>query len=413
MIYYYRFLYSLLFLSALPFTAPMIFLRKRFFSGIHERLGIYPAGLKNKLSSLENPVWIHAASLGEVRLLGSIPGFNASSAVITITSDAGKLAARRLFPEAVSLYMPIDLPYFHSKLIKLANPSRLIILETEIWPSLIFAAKNIPVIIFNARLSDKRIGLYRLLRKPLKELLSGVDAVYAAGAENFSRFAEIGISRRKLRLLPNLKYNYESPPLPEGDGRYAAEKSRLIVCGSTHPGEERILSRVFKKLAEEFRDTALVLSPRKIGRTPEIISLLSELGISSDRWSRMKTPPPPGTCAVIDIIGELTAVYGISEIAFVGGSLIPHGGHNMIEAAACGVPVITGLFNNNFKDIAEYLSEEGGLFTVSGEKELYNRARLLLSDPAVSSNAGRRNAEALRKKKREVGSLLERWRVFN
>lgn len=412
MIYYYRLLYLLLLLLSLPFAAFMVFFNKRAFNGIHERLGIYPSSLKAKLSLLDRPIWIHAASLGEVRLLKSISGFEPGSALITTTSDAGKLAARRFFPEAVSIYMPLDLPFLYARLIRLAQPSKLIILETEIWPVLVSLGKNMPVTIFNGRLSDEKIKLYRFIRKPLKSLLKNLDAVYAAGSENYSRFLEIGISEKKLHLLPNLKYNYSPPPKPEGDPRYLSKKTRFIVCGSTHPGEEEILASVFKELLEDFENIALILSPRKIERTSEIESLLESLKIPSARWSQMKNSPDLGTCAIIDTIGELTAVYGLAEIAFIGGSLIPHGGHNMIEAAACGVPVVTGLFNNNFKDIAEYLIEEGGLFAVSGEKELYNKMKFLLSDWEVSASIGRKNIQALKKKKKEVEVLLEKWGLF-
>jgi len=391
LIFFYQLTLILIIVSCLPLIVPYIFFKKDAKFGLHERLSIYPGRLKKKLKDRNVSLWVHAASVGEIRLLKNIPDFPRQGTVISCLTPQGKRVAEKLYPEMPVIFLPADIVFFIKRLKRILNPQKVLIIETEIWPGFIYSLRHIPVILFNARLSGKKFPFYKKTAFLLKKVFNWIDKIYAMDAVNYRRFLEFGINEKKITVLGNLKYNYTPPDIKNIDGKYSQPGIPVVVCGSTHKGEEEALSEVFLKLREKVKELVFIVSPRHLERIKDVRKLMEGKGIAVSLWSEKKGQIKAGEAFIVDTMGELASVYSLASVVFIGGTLYDYGGHNVIEAAACRKPVIVGPFGGNFKTIISDFQRAGGLEVAKDGKDLYNIILSLLRDREKNRIYGEKN----------------------
>ncbi len=368
-------------------------------SGIGERLGfvrvLSPPGPEGRL-------WLHAVSVGEVGVAAALlpalrklrPGLRVTISTVT---ETGREAAEKIDGVEYVFYLPFDYRFAVRTALERIKPTALAMVETELWPNLIRQASlhGVPVAVVNGRLGEKSFRGYQrfnFLFGPAIEMMAGVAA---RGTDDAARFRELGAG--KVIAAGNIKFDALAPPL-EGTlddlkRKYGlAEAGPIIVAGSTHPGEELAVGRAFKAIRDRFPRAGLLLAPRHLKRLPEVEAALREAGLRPVRWSALSGedgPAPEGDRVVIlDEMGMLGEAYTCGTAAFIGGSLIPHGGQNLIEAARWGVPVVFGPHMKNFAEEADEFLRVGGAVQVTGADELSGALLRWLEDPEARDRAG-------------------------
>ncbi|MHB0774978.1 lipid IV(A) 3-deoxy-D-manno-octulosonic acid transferase [Halomonas sp. WWR20] len=377
-----RWLYS----AALYALSPLIWWRVwREWAPTHprrERLGIVDCPHN------ANILWLHAASVGEVLaakpLIDSLcTRYPDHCLVITTMTATGAERVQTLFPgdhfPVVHHFLPLDFPGAARRFLQCLQPRLAIIVETELWPNLMAACsrQGVPVIVANARLSPRGFAGYRRVRALMAETLSRVDWLAAKSGEDAQRFIALGLPAERAQVVGSIKYDLslDRDTLQRSEHLRARMKMRPVwVAGSTHPGEDERILEAHALLRETYPDALLILVPRHPQRF-EAVYALCQAGCEArdERVARRSLGqwPTPATSVLLgDTMGELMAFYGAADVAFVGGSLVDIGGHNLLEPAACGVPVITGPHLSNFQDIADTLRNAGALVEVSDARTL-------------------------------------------
>ncbi|MBC7327771.1 DUF374 domain-containing protein [bacterium] len=393
--------YNALSFILLPFLCFYLFLRQirgKGFRGWKERLGFVPKSNKG--------IWCHAVSVGEVMaakpIIEEIRKLDPERPIFlsTITNTGMATARKHLSSLATLFYFPLDLLPIPLIALKRLKPAVICLVETELWPNLIFWASllRIPVVLVNGRISDKSdlsLRALRLLFAPLLRRLhllmqSERDAqrVKRCGASNVFVFGNTKFDQvlgvKSFTQLQTLKAELG---IKEGE--------QVFLAGSTHPGEEEKVLKAYWEARLSHPDLRLIIAPRHPERIPQVEALLSKQGFTSIRRSSLPSPDlDPHSVILIDTVGELSTLYGLSTIAFVGGSLVPKGGHNILEPLVWGKPTLFGQYMNNFRDIAELALEEGVGIQVKNEKELGEKLKLLLISPHLQEEI-RQKAEAL------------------
>ncbi|HEY6413415.1 MAG TPA: 3-deoxy-D-manno-octulosonic acid transferase [Edaphobacter sp.] len=361
--------YSALLLAALVVGAPYWMLRMatsgRYREGLAGRLGLIPDGLQAAVGG-RRVVWIHAVSVGEVmaamhlvrELRTALPGW--VIAVSTTTATGQQLVRERL-SESPVFYLPLDFAFVIRRYLRVLHPSLLILMESELWPNLIdqCARSGVPVAVVNARISDRSLPRYLRLRRLWRPLLAQISLYLAQSEENAVRWLRIGAPSARVRVSGNLKCDIRAAgasalvkPLQE----HLPEGAPVVVCGSTLEGEEKMLLEAWPAVLEVEPRSVMVLAPRHPDRFAAVAGLVSSSGFAMQRASMFREGPvaiEPGSIFLLDTIGDLASVYSLGTVAFVGGSLVPAGGHNPLEPAQFGVPVITGTSFENFREIVD------------------------------------------------------------
>jgi 3-deoxy-D-manno-octulosonic-acid transferase len=361
----------------------------------------------------DNPcLWFHAVSVGEVLLLRPLVSEMARrrpkwQVVISTTTTTGLAVARRTFPELVTFYAPLDFSWATRRAVKQIRPTVLALVELELWPNLIRAAKRdgAQVAIINARLSSRSYRGYRSLRAPLQGTLDRIDAVAAQNGEYARRFVELGIPGNRISITGSVKYDGLESDRNNGKTRELrqmlglATSDLVFVAGSTMEGEEAAVLGAYRAARRQHSSLRLVLVPRHAERFDGVAQWLEQQGEVVARRSLVTTPIPRGgggsrPIILIDTIGELAAVWGLADVAFVGGSLRQgRGGQNMMEPAAYGASVMFGPHVANFRDTVNQLLERKAARQVADAEELTRGLLDDLDDPeaaAVRGAAGRR-----------------------
>jgi 3-deoxy-D-manno-octulosonic-acid transferase len=284
----------------------------------------------------------------------------------------------------------------------LLRPELIVIAETEFWPNFLRLAhaSGARIAVVNARISDRSRPGYRRFRWLLAGVLRQVDLFLTQTAEDARRLEEIGANAEKVQVTGNLKFDVPAPPTAAVVASLRAalqrgDTSPVIVCGSTVDGEEPLLLQAFRNVLASYPRAALILAPRHPERFGEVAELLDTLGIRFWRRSLWSGDPITSGVLLIDTIGELAALYALADVAFVGGSLVPRGGHNIIEPALHGVPIVVGNHTENFRDIVGLFQSRNAVRVV-GPAELPLVLMELISNPAEREELGRRGAETLR-----------------
>lgn len=370
-------------------------------TGLLERLGGIPA----RLGKIPQPtIWIHAVSVGEVlavselvrQLSAALPEYRI---FVSTTTDTGQRLARQRFGEENVFYFPLDFAYAVRRWLRVLRPELVVIAETELWPNFLRSAResNACIALVNARISDKSFKGYRRWQSLIASVLQIPDLFLAQTDQDAQRLREIGAPEDRVITTGNLKYDVPLPPTPpivEELQRALSGAGPVLVCGSTVEGEETLLLGAFTNILANHAGAVMLLAPRHPQRFDEVERLLREIKIPFWLRSKWTGGPIRGGVLLVDSIGELSALYALADIAFVGGSLAPRGGHNIIEPAQHGVPIVVGHHTENFRDIVSLFQSQDAVRVV-GPAELPLIFLQLIANDAERRALGKRAAETL------------------
>ena len=373
-------LYSLLLVCGLVLTLPWWLFQMlrsgKYRAGLSERLGLVPERIKT--AAQPGSIWVHAVSVGEVlavtNLVRELQGANPENPVfISTVTQTGQYLARGRFGEASAFFLPIDHGLAVRPYLDVLQPRLLVLAETEFWPNLLHLMKKhgASIAAVNARISDRSFPRYRRFRWFFARVLKQIDLFLAQTEEDARRLVAIGAPSERVRVSGNLKFDVRATTasaLAEDLRRAIPSDSPVLVCGSTGEGEEEILFRAFQDCRQSHPNAVMILAPRHPDRFDQVAEFISELQIPLIRRSSWNTTRPISQgIFLLDSVGELASVYALAHIAFVGGSLIPTGGHNVLEPAQHGVAILTGPFTFNFREIIRIFVENEALKTVSAQ----------------------------------------------
>jgi 3-deoxy-D-manno-octulosonic-acid transferase len=351
------------------------------------RLGKYRAGLSERVGAVPQRVsdgarpggtWIHAVSVGEVlavsrlaeELLKAQPD---RQVFVSTTTATGQQLARKRMGENRAFYMPLDFGFALRPYLRRLQPSLVVLAETEFWPNLLHMAKRsgARLAIVNARISDRSFPRYRRFAWFFRRVLENVDLFLAQTDEDARRLREIGAPAERVQVSGNLKFDIRlsaGSPLVDGLRKAITPGAPVIVCGSTTEGEEEIVLAAFQQVLRLHPATVMMLAPRHPESFERVAELINAAGISLIRRSRWtRTERLAGCVFLLDSVGELAAVYALASVAFVGGSLVPVGGHNILEPAQHGVAALTGPHTFNFREIMRIFEHGKGVRVVTAD----------------------------------------------
>ena len=398
----YTFLYTLGLCALAPRALLHLLTGGKYGTALRARLGRVPS----QLPPCRGAIWLHAVSVGEVHAArGLMPHLRALlpdvPIVLSTTTPTGQAIAQNAGADA-AFYMPLDMPTAVRAYVEVLEPSALLLVETEIWPNLLRAChdRQVPVAIVNGRLSAKSAKRYARLSRWWPAPVGMLDVVCARTDDEATRFAAIGVSPERVVTTGNLKADAEAlRPPPElgtalGEALQLDPDRPLIVAGCTMDHEEEKVLLAFRRIQDRHPEASLLIAPRHPERFDEVDGLVRNAGFTC----RRRSAPLPGPVDVflLDTIGELPAAYGLGDVAFVGGSLVPTGGHNLLEPAIQSRAVLFGPNTDNFSLLAEQLVRSGGGIRVADAEALAREANRLLGDRGLRDRTGRLAYEVAR-----------------
>lgn len=405
------FLYNLLLLLALPLLA-VYFLWRIFGSGKsrlswREQLGFVPQSLQKEPG--RKRIWVHAVSVGEAvasasvieELRKAIPDVEI---VLSTTTQTGQSVARKSAAADHYIYFPVDLPPAVKGSVDLVQPDVFISMETEIWPNFLYylGLRKIPAAIVNGIISDRTIRRSRPFRWVYRSALAKISVFCVQSQEDAKRIVALGASQERVRVVGNTKFDQASPVVPDDERAELARSfgfaldDKVFVGGSTNPGEEEHILEAFRIARERHAGLKLIIAPRQTERGEEIAEMCATAGYSSGRRSIAGSFDGGRDVAILDTLGELAKVYALGFAAFVGGTFIPKGGHNILQPIAQGKPVFFGPHTFKIRDLVR-ITETGGVgFCIDDGRELGERISDLLSDPDQLAELRRLSLELMR-----------------
>lgn len=410
-----RWLYTLLVYLA----APAVILGEAW-RGLRERRGDARLRQRFGFGARVGPgsTWVHAVSVGEVQAAAPLVRAllrqsSGRPVVLSTVTSTGAARARALFGDDLVLrYAPLDLPGAVHRFFERVQPDRAVIVETELWPNLLAECRrrDVPLVIASARLSPRSVARYRRLASLFGRALSGRTTIAAQSEVDAERFRSIGVDAGRVSVTGNIKFDIELPAgIREQGATWRQEQAAsrpLWVAGSTHEGEEALLLDAHALLRRDVPQALLVLVPRHPGRFPAVAQMLERRGL---RWERRSVAAPVdrGTEVLLgDTMGELPLFYAGADVAFVGGSLVAVGGHNLLEPAALAVPIVTGPYNFNGQEIHDKLMAAGAVSTVHDASGLAAELERLLDDPVARREQGECGLEVVAANRGAVGRVL-------
>jgi 3-deoxy-D-manno-octulosonic-acid transferase len=421
------FFYNLLLISAAVLSLPWWAFQMRlpkYRSGLRERLGSVPERLK---SAKPGVIWVHAVSVGEVLAVGQLitelqQKCPDRQVLVSTTTATGQKLARERFGDDHVFFMPLDFGFAVRPYLNALKPHLIVLAETEFWPNLLHLAgkRGTALATVNARISDRSFPRYQLFKWFFGRILSEVDLFLAQTAEDAERLRAIGAATERVRVSGNLKFDIRPSAQSRlvNDLRQAINKdSPVIVCGSTADGEEEPVLAAFRQVQSEFPAAVMVMAPRHPERFEKVANLISAAGFALQRrsaWSPQQAVK--AGIFLLDSVGELAAVYALADIAFVGGSLVPTGGHNILEPAQYGAAIVVGTQTFNFRKIVS-LFQKGDAIKIVTAETLGPQLLALLNQPEDRQRLGgrakdlfARHAGATRRTLDALGPLLAQKR---
>ncbi len=373
-------------------------------SCLFHRLGRYRTTEKRK------KIWVHAVSIGEVRasvqlvekLIIAYPQHNV---LITTTTPTGRDEVRRCFGDRVEhCYVPFDLPIFIYEFISHIQPVICVLVETELWPNLIdcCAKKSIPTVMVNGRLSKKSAQGYARLPRLTGDMLRKMSLAIVQDSDAALRFVSLGMDPNKIHIGGNMKFELAvDENLKQKAAEYAAEwnaegRPGVWIAASTHKGEEEVAIKAHKELLRAYPNTLLILVPRHAERAKDIIKICKQYDISVETLSSSRQSSVAPNVLLYDSTGDLLSLYGASDVAFIGGTLVPQGGHNPIEAAVWGLPILSGEYTYNFNEVFSKLDEKGGVVYVEDSRQLCQGVTDFLRNSAMRLRKGESNQSVVK-----------------
>ncbi|MFC1632417.1 3-deoxy-D-manno-octulosonic acid transferase [Candidatus Omnitrophota bacterium] len=402
--------YQLLYVIFTVCYLPIFLLRKKYHPQALMRLGIFPAGLKDKLKD-KKVIWLHTVSVGEAQAAAELvkhlreqyPDF--SLVISTVTKTGNKIAQRLAQPEDAVIYLPLDIGWIVKRVIKLLRPRAFIVAETEIWPNLVtnLSKAEVPIILINGRVSAGSYRGYGLVYPFFKIILDKFSLFCMQTKTDAEKIINLGAATEKVKITGNMKFDVEQPLIssPKADLDLADEQ-RLLIAGSTHRGEEEMVLEVYKDLVRRYQDLRLLIAPRHIERTAEVEKIVAKAGFNSQRVSELDSNLPPTTyhplpILILDTIGQLRSLYSAAEIVFIGGSFIRHGGQNPIEPALFSKPILFGAHMSNFSDIAEVFLKNDAAIMVKNPQQLTQQCANILNDSARAKTLGQKAKQVVQR----------------
>lgn len=385
------FSYYILTGGLLLLASPFLILRALVSSSFRNQIQEKMAGARS-LPQLKNTLWIHASSVGEVRLAKTLiaglikAGESRPIALSTFTPTGYALALEEKLPNVFRL--PLDFPIWLNPVFARLQPSKLVLIEAELWPSLLRQCKrrNIPVIQVNGRVSEKSVQNYGKFPAFLLWMTEAIEKFSMRSQTDADRLLKLGVAPEKIQVTGNIKFDVTSIPT-EFQPEWKAD-SQVLVFGSTRPGEEGPIMEALVKLQKEFPNLVGVIAPRHMERCREVEDLIREFEVD---YALLSKQDDLKNCAVllVDSLGKLNAFYQTATIAYVGGGFNPRfGGQNILEPAALGKPVLFGKFMNNFEEEAKLLTQSKGGLQLQNIEELYNILKRLLMNPDERQRLG-------------------------
>lgn len=378
-----------------------------------ERFGFFPD------PGLHDTIWVHAVSVGEVNAAAPLVDALRSRyadrrIVVTTVTPTGSERVRRLWGERVfHVYLPYDLPAAVRRFLDRVRPAYVVIMETEIWPNLFLAChrRRIPIIVANARLSERSLRGYGPVRPLARMAIRCASHVAAQSVPDAGRLLELGADPSRLSIAGNLKYDMEVPDelVPQAARWRAAWGSQrpVWIAASTHEGEEQAVIEAHSRVLHRFPDALVLIAPRHPERFRPVIQLCRSYGFLTATRSEDRLAGTDTQCFVIDTLGELLAFYAAADVAFVGGSLDAIGGHNLLEPAALGVPVLVGPHTFNFTEVTDLLLDADAVLRVADANGLAEALPRLLSDPQRRLAMGRSARTTVERERGAVARTLQ------
>lgn len=408
----FRLVYTILFALCMPFVFLKLLYRgykaEEYKARKMERFGIF------KAPRLKNSIWVHAVSVGEVLAAEPIireikARFPERDIVITsMTPTSSEQIWKRFGSEVFHVYAPYDLPFMVQAFLRRVKPECLIIMETELWPNMIHQVmtRNCPVVIANARLSERSARGYRRLKPAIGWMLNELSLVLCQYQNDAERFASLQISEEKIFVTGSVKFDLKLEDDHSKKAQSFLEKTPnnrpIWIAASTHEGEDELILSVHKRLRKNFPEALLVLVPRHPERFESVFQLACKEGFNAQRRTLSQKILSDTEVFVVDTMGELMDFYALADIAVIGGSFVEIGGHNPIEPSALGVPSLIGPHYFNFESICQQLVEAKGMEVVEDELALLEVMNKLLSQPQLAKEIGQ---NALRKVQEGKGAV--------
>ncbi len=393
---------ALLLALAAPYWLVQMMRHGKYRAGLGERFGRVPARLRPATEE-RGAVWVHAVSVGEVLAVSGLVEkmrreWPDRRIFVSTTTATGQKLARERFGDDRVFYFPLDFAFALRPYLRALRPELVVLAETEFWPNFLRLAhaSGARAAAINARISDRSLPGYRRWRGLLRRVLQNVSLFLAQSDEDARRLREIGADPARVRVAGNLKFDVKAPPESVLVGRLRSaitDPEHVIVCGSTVEGEERLLLEAFRFVLEQHPAALLVLAPRHPERFDDVAAAVTAARLPLVRRSEWQaTDVLRGGVLLLDTLGELASVYAVASLAFVGGSLVNRGGHNILEPAQHGVPIMVGPFTQNFRDIVGIFRRADAVLIVRPEDVRKEWLRLL-ADASARQDLGRRAAE--------------------
>ena len=392
------FLYNFAMFLLLPFIAIRILFKsfrdKDYRTNFSNRFGLY----KNK-SEINNAVWFHAVSLGEViasqRIVKTIS--EEYDVVLSVSTPTGLREAKKIFESNIEIvYAPWDFSILVSNFYKTYKPIALILFETEIWPNMIDKAfnKKVPVVLCNGRMSDSSHRRYSGFKSLSQKTLNKISFLFVQSNSHLQRFHSLGLPKSKIKNVGSVKFDIDVLDIKDN------VNNQIILAASTHKKEDELITQAYKELKNEIHDLKLIIVPRHPERAETIKTSIAKMNMKSTIYTSLPSEINDNDIAIVSATGLLKDLYSISTIAFVGGSLFKeYGGHNIIESAAQRCPFVVGPYMKNFEDILQNFIQNKGCIQINNKKDLVNAFKALLNDEQLRDDMSTRAAEVCMKSK--------------
>ena len=393
-------LYNLAAILVVILIIPVFMIRsvreKGFVERIRQSLGFFPEHALDKVAK-KHCIWVHAASVGEIVATSPLikefhKEFPQTPILVSVVTTSGYEMANRIIKDADAIiYFPLDLPFLSGRVLRRIHPRVFLPVETELWPNFLKTARklHIPVMMVNGRISDRSVKQYKYLNSLLTDMIGTVTKFAMQSDIDADYIMRLGAPPELVTVTGNTKFDQtytdvspeEKTAIVREMGLESAEG--ILLAGSTHRGEEDFVLKAFKAVREKHAKAKLVIAPRELLRTQEVIHLCKRAGFTvTTRTKQQEKGPQDADIVILDTIGELGKVYSVGDVVYVGGSLIPHGGHNILEPAAHGKAIIVGHYMFNFKDTHALFKKRDACITVDNEQELVQETVKLFDDEA-------------------------------
>ena len=395
-----RFLYNLAAILIVTIIIPIFLLRatreRGFVERIKQSFGFYPKETIDKVAR-KDAIWVHAASVGEIVATSPLvrefrKAFPTSPILVSVVTTGGYEMANRIIKDADAIiYFPLDLPFLASRVVDRIRPRVFLPVETELWPNFLKKAKqlDVPVMMVNGRISDRSVKQYKYLFGMLREMIGTVKCFAMQSSIDADYIMRLGAPRELVTVTGNTKFDQAYTSVsPDERAELIRElglsgASHIMIAGSTHRGEEELVLAAFRAVREQEPGVRLIIAPREVLRTMEVEHLCRRAGFTVNTRKNLQQGSEGGEDIVIlDTVGELGRVYGLGDVIYIGGSLVAHGGHNILEPAAHGKAIIVGNQMFNFKDIHALFRSHDAVVTVANGEELTRETLRLFGDPA-------------------------------